>query len=193
MKYLITLIIPIFLFACGGKKADDGGLNLTDEQLNEIMKRKPMTNNTNPGANSDEAMLQLEASYQTDSSLLDNVYNLAFMYCSKCVSDSTMQSCPKAEQYLSRVIILKADHRQGKAYYNRALCLEHQGKYESALADLNKFIAMHSNNPKPPVNFYFQKAVLLHKMGRSPEACTELKKAEKIDTTGISGLGWSCK
>jgi tetratricopeptide (TPR) repeat protein len=132
----------------------------------------------------------LEMSYQSDSSNLDNVYNLAFMYCNKCVADTSYVDCPKAEQYLSRVIRLKADYRQGKAYYNRALCYEHQSKFDAALQDLNRFSEINANNPKPPVNYFLKKALLLKKMDRSREACVELKKAEKLEKNSTAQIEW---
>jgi tetratricopeptide (TPR) repeat protein len=187
MKYITLLLLILLLIACGQKKSTDGGLELTDTQLKEIIKKQPQINNPGTG---DAAMQQLEMSYQSDSSNLDNVYNLAFMYCNKCVADTSFVACPKAEQYLSRVIRLKADYRQGKAYYNRALCFEHQSKLDAALQDLNRFSELNANNSKPPVNYFMKKAMLLKKMDRNREACAELKRAEKHDTTGISQIEW---
>jgi tetratricopeptide (TPR) repeat protein len=192
MKYLIFILPVLIFFSCGTKKSNDDGLELSDDQLKELMKKQPQI--SNPGSG-DAALQQLELSYLSDSSNLDNVYNLAFLYCTKCVADTSFASCPKADQYLSRVIRLKADYRQGKAYYNRALCNEHQSKLEAALQDLNRFSEINANNSKPPVNYFLQKALLLKKMDRSREACAELKRAEKLDSTGISQVSWrdECK
>lgn len=187
MKYLTLLLLILLITACGQRKPVDDPLNLTDAQLRELMKKQPQMNN--PG-NGDAAIVQLEMSYQEDSSNLDNVYNLAFMYCNKCVADTSFEACPRAEQYLSRVIRLRADYRQGKAYYNRALCFEHQSKFEQALQDLNRFSELNANNSKPPVNYFLSKAILLKKMDRNREACAELKRAEKLDSTGISQIEW---
>jgi tetratricopeptide (TPR) repeat protein len=187
MKYLILALFVLLLYACGQKKSNDGGLELTDAQLTELMKKQPQINNPGTG---NAAMQQLELSYLSDSSNIDNVYNLAFLYCTKCVADTSFESCPKAEQYLSRVIRLKADYRQGKAYYNRALCNEHQSKLEAALQDLNRFSELNANNSKPPVNYFLQKALLLKKMDRSREACYELKKAEKLEKESILKIEW---
>jgi tetratricopeptide (TPR) repeat protein len=192
MKYLTLLFLILLLSACGTKKTDEGSLDLSDAQLKELMKKQPQINKPGSG---DAAIQQLELSYLSDSSNLDNVYNLAFMYCNKCVADSSYVDCPKAEQYLSRVIRLKADFRQGKAYYNRALCYEHQSKFDAALQDLNRFSEINANNSKPPVNYFMKKAMLLKKMDRNREACAELKRAEKLDSTGISQISWrdDCK
>ena len=187
MKYLNLLLLSILLIACGQKKSDDGGLELTDAQLKELMKKQPQM--TNPGTG-DAAMQQLEMSYMADSSNLENVYNLAFMYCNKCVADTSFVACPKAAQYLSRVIRLKADYRQGKAYYNRALCNEHQSNFDAALLDYNRFSEINANNPKPPVNYFLKKALLLKKMDKSREACVELKKAEKLEKNSTDQIEW---
>ena len=187
MKHLTFLLLTLLLIACGQKKSNDGGLELTDAQLKELMKKQPQM--TNPGTG-DAAMQQLEMSYQSDSSNLDNVYNLAFMYCNKCVADTSFVACPKAAQYLSRVIRLKADYRQGKAYYNRALCNEHQSNLEAALLDYNRFSEINANNPKPPVNYFLKKALLLKKMERNREACVELKKAEKLEKNSTAQIEW---
>jgi tetratricopeptide (TPR) repeat protein len=194
MRYFFLLFISVALVACGGKKkSDDGGLELTDAQLKALMKQQP-TAGGDPGQG-EAALKQLEAAYQTDSSDIDNVYNLAFLHCGQCLNDSSFQACPKAEQYLSRVVVLKSDYREGKAFYNRYLCLQHRGALQPALEDLNSFIAINSKNPKPAVNFYLQKAALLQKMGKMSEACAELKKANKIDTIGLSSIEWKnqCK
>lgn len=187
MRYLLYLLSLTILISCGPQNNNDGGLDLTDAQLKELMKRQPQIQNPEGG---DAALVQLELNYQEDSSNLDNVYNLGFLYCGKCLNDSTYESCPKAEQYLGRVIRLKADYREGKSYYNRALCLEHQGNFEAALQDLNRFIELNAGKSKPPVNYFMQKAVLLKKMDRTEDACKELKKAEKLDSTGISTITW---
>jgi tetratricopeptide (TPR) repeat protein len=187
MKYLTLLLLTLLLIACGQKKSNDGGLELTDAQLKELMKKQPQMSNPGTG---DAAMQQLEMSYQSDSSNLDNVYNLAFMYCNKCVADTSFVACPKAAQYLSRVIRLKADYRQGKAYYNRALCNEHQSNLDAALLDYNRFSEINANNPKPPVNYFLKKALLLKKMDRSREACVELKKAEKLEKNSTAQIEW---
>lgn len=188
MKHLTFLLLILLLSACGQKKSNDGGLELTDAQLKELMKKQPQLNN-NPGSG-DAALQQLETAYQTDSSNLDNVYNLAFMYCNKCVADTSFVACPKAAQYLSRVIRLKADYRQGKAYYNRALCNEHQSNLDAALLDYNRFSEINANNPKPPVNYFLKKALLLKKMERNREACVELKKAEKLEKNSTAQIEW---
>jgi tetratricopeptide (TPR) repeat protein len=187
MKHLTFLLLILLLLACGQKKSNDGGLELTDAQLKELMKKQPQM--TNPGTG-DEAMQQLEMSYLDDSSNIDNVYNLAFMYCNKCVADTSFVACPKAAQYLSRVIRLKADYRQGKAYYNRALCNEHQSNLDAALLDYNRFSEINANNPKPPVNYFLKKALLLKKMERNREACVELKKAEKLEKNSTAQIEW---
>jgi tetratricopeptide (TPR) repeat protein len=187
MKHINILLLILLLIACGQKKSNDGGLELTDTQLKEIIKKQPQINNPGTG---DAAMQQLEMSYQSDSSNLDNVYNLAFMYCNKCVADTSFVACPKAAQYLSRVIRLKADYRQGKAYYNRALCNEHQSNLDAALLDYNRFSEINANNPKPPVNYFLNKALLLKKMDRSREACVELKKAEKLEKNSTAQIEW---
>jgi len=187
MKHINILLLILLLIACGQKKSNDGGLELTDAQLKEMMKKQPRTNNPGTG---EAAMQQLEMSYQEDSSNLDNVYNLAFMYCNRCLGDTSFVACPKAEQYLSRVIRLKAAYRQGKAYYNRALCNEHQNKLEAALSDFNRFSELNANNSKPPVNYFLNKALLLKKMDRSREACVELKKAEKLEKNSTAQIAW---
>ena len=187
MKHLTFLLLTLLLIACGQKKSNDGGLELTDAQLKELMKKQPQMTNTGTG---DEAMQQLEMSYLDDSSNIDNVYNLAFMYCNKCVADTSFVACPKAAQYLSRVIRLKADYRQGKAYYNRALCNEHQSNLDAALLDYNRFSEINANNPKPPVNYFLKKALLLKKMERNREACVELKKAEKLEKNSTAQIEW---
>ena len=187
MKHLTFLLLALLLIACGQKKSNDGGLELTDAQLKELMKKQPQMSNPGTGL---AAMQQLEMSYLDDSSNLENVYNLAFMYCNKCVADTSFVACPKAAQYLSRVIRLKADYRQGKAYYNRALCNEHQSNLDAALLDYNRFSEINSNNPKPPVNYFLKKAVLLKKMERNREACVELKRAEKLEKNSTAQIEW---
>jgi tetratricopeptide (TPR) repeat protein len=187
MKHLNILLLTLLLIACGQKKSNDGGLELTDAQLKELMKKQPQMSNPGTGL---AAMQQLEMSYLDDSSNLENVYNLAFMYCNKCVADTSFVACPKAAQYLSRVIRLKADYRQGKAYYNRALCNEHQSNLDAALLDYNRFSEINSNNPKPPVNYFLKKAVLLKKMERNREACVELKRAEKLEKNSTAQIEW---
>lgn len=187
MKHLTLLLLALLLIACGQKKSNDGGLELTDAQLKELMKKQPQMTNQGTG---DAAMQQLEMSYQSDSSNLENVYNLAFMYCNKCVADTSFVACPKAAQYLSRVIRLKADYRQGKAYYNRALCNEHQSNLDAALLDYNRFSEINANNAKPAVNYFLKKALLLKKMDRSREACVELKRAEKLEKNSTAQIEW---
>ena len=187
MKHLTFLLLALLLIACGQKKSNDGGLELTDAQLKELMKKQPQMSNPGTGL---AAMQQLEMSYLDDSSNLENVYNLAFMYCNKCVADTSFVACPKAAQYLSRVIRLKADYRQGKAYYNRALCNEHQSNLDAALLDYNRFSEINSDNPKPPVNYFLKKAVLLKKMERNREACVELKRAEKLEKNSTAQIEW---
>ncbi len=191
MKILFHIVLAVSIISCGSNN-NEGGLELSDEQLKEIMKRQAPI--TNPGQG-DAALIQLEQYYQSDSSNIDNVYNLAFLYCGKCLSDSSFTECTKAEQYLNRVISLQKDYREGKAFYNISLCFKHQGKLEPALGALNSFIAINKDNPKPPVNFYIQKASILHELGRSQEACSEIKNAEKLDSTGLSIIKWKseCK
>jgi len=188
-KFLIILAV-LSVLSCTNKNADSG-LELSDEQLKELLKKQRPENNNQ----SDMALENLETAYQKDSFNIENVYNLSFMYCSKCLNDSSLSECPKAMQYLSRVIKLKPDYREGKAYYNRQLCEMRLGKFEAALEDINSFIELNKKNPKPAVNFYIQKAVILEKIGKKDEACKNLKLAEKLDTAGLSDINWrsSCK
>lgn len=187
---LIAFIVLLICAACGAAPNPDAGLELSDEQLNALIKNRHIVPNEDNG---DAALAQLEAAYKTDSSQIDNVYNLAYMYTARCISDSSHSECPRALQYLTRVIGLQRDYRSGNAFYNRMLCYQHLGQYEAALADLNIFAEMHKNDEKPPVNFYYQKAVLLQQLGKIAEACAELKNAEKLDTTGLSDLMLPCK
>jgi tetratricopeptide (TPR) repeat protein len=188
-KFLIILAV-LSVLSCTNKNADSG-LELSDEQLKELLKKQRPENNNQ----SDMALENLKTAYLKDSSNIDNVYNLSFMYCSKCLNDSSLSECPKAMRYLSRVIKLKPDYREGKAYYNRQLCEMRLGKFEAALEDINSFIELNKKNPKPAVNFYIQKAVILEKIGKKDEACKNLKLAEKLDTAGLSDINWrsSCK
>jgi hypothetical protein len=55
MKYINLLLLALLLTACGQKKSNDGGLELTDTQLKEIIKKQPQINNSGTG---DAAMQQ---------------------------------------------------------------------------------------------------------------------------------------
>jgi tetratricopeptide (TPR) repeat protein len=188
-KFLIILAV-LSILSCTNKKTDSG-LELSDEQLKELLKKQRPENNNQ----SDMALENLETAYQKDSSNIENVYNLSFMYCSKCLNDSSFNICPKAIQYLNRVVKLKPEYREGKAFYNRQLCAMHLGKYEAALEDINSFIELNKKNPKPAVNYFLQKAIILEKIGKIDEACKTLNLAKNIDTVGFSNLKWktSCK
>lgn len=191
MKTQFLIVIFFFtIISCSNKKTDSG-LELSDEQLNELIKnQKPVNSNQ-----SAMALDNLESDYQKDSSNIENVYNLSFMYCSKCLNDSSFNICPKAIQYLNRVVKLNPEYREGKAFYNRQLCAMHLGKYEAALEDINSFIELNKKNPKPAVNYFLQKAIILEKIGKIDEACKTLNLAKNIDTVGFSNLNWkiSCK
>ncbi len=188
--HLIALIVLLILVACGrNPKNDEGGLELSEEQLKELMKRQ-MPKPGGGQAGSDIALLQLEENYITDSSNIDNVYNLAYLYCSRCLADSSYSDCPKALQYLNRVTVLQHDYRRRNAFYNRGLCHQHMGNYSQALADIEVFAELHLKEDKPPVNFYLQKAIILHQWGKKEEACLELKNAAKVDSSAVSALDW---
>ena len=192
MHKQIPSVAFILLLICSGFQINtnnDGGLDLSDEQLQQLMKNRP----TMPGENNgDAALLQLETAYQEDSSQIDNVYNLAYMYTARCIGDSTYICCPKALQYLNRSLVLSKNHRWGNAFYNRMLCYQHLGNYEAAIKDIDTYTELHKNDEKPLVNFYYQKAVLLQQSGKMKEACAELKNAAKLDTTGLGDLGLNC-
>ena len=185
--HFLTVLLLLSILSCTTKKSDSE-LELSDEQLNELIKNQ-RTGKVNP---SDMALEYLETAYLKDSSNIENVYNLSFMYCSKCMNESNFDDCSKAIQYLSRVITLKPDYREGKAFYNRQLCKFQLSNFESALEDLNSFIELNKKNPKPAVNYYLQKAVILEKIGKKEEACKSLKLAEKLDTSGLSDIKRSC-
>lgn len=182
-----SLALLILLLMSCNNQSNDGGLELSDEQLKELMKKQP----TMPGQSSgEEIMIQMEMAYQQDSSDLNNVYNLAFTYCGKCLESQEASNCKKAIQYLSRTIQLKPDYRKGKAYFNRQLCYQILGKQEEALADLNSFIPIHAKADTIEVNYFLAKADLLHQLERQAEACATLKEAYTLDTLGLSQIEW---
>ncbi len=184
---LALLILLLMSVSCKQQSSNDGGLELTDEQLKALMKKQP----TMPGQSSgEEIMIQMEMAYQQDSSDLNNVYNLAFTYCGKCLGSQDPGNCNKAIQYLSRTIQLQPDYRKGKAYFNRQLCYQVLGKHEQALADLNSFIPIHAKADTIEVNYFLAKANVLHQLERQEEACATLKKAYTLDTLGLSAITW---
>jgi tetratricopeptide (TPR) repeat protein len=183
----LLILLLMSSVSCKNQSSDDGGLELSDEQLKELMKKQP----TMPGQSSgEEIMIQMELAYQQDSSDLNNVYNLAFTYCGKCLESQDAANCNKAIQYLSRTIKLKPDYRKGKAYFNRQLCYQVLGKHAEALADLNSFIPIHAKADTIEVNYFLAKANVLYQLERRDEACATLKEAYSLDTLGLSQIEW---
>jgi tetratricopeptide (TPR) repeat protein len=190
MKYWILFLICCV--ACQPKKSDEG-LNLTDEQLKEILRQ----NSSTPVQNSGDIIYKLEENLKIDSTNLENLYNLAFVYCTKCLQDLKIDtlSCIKAIQYFQKVKNLDKNYRDAKAYYNSHLCYKKMGNRESALENMNIFVENNLNNKTLRINIFLKRAELYIELGRREEACRDLKNALKSDTTGYYKLSdkISCK
>ncbi len=183
MKYLFFILI-----LCGAciQKNSEESLNLTEDQLKKIILNRP----TMPTQNSDEILIKLEENYKIDSSNIENVYNLAFIYCTRCLQNinSDTLNCLSANRYFQRVKNLDRNFRDGKAFYNSHLCYKKIGNRDAALVDLNIFIKKNMNNRAIGVNFYLQRADLYYESGKINEACQDLKYALKLDTIGLYKL-----
>ncbi len=175
----------LILSSCNSKNEDDS-LNLSNEQLKNLIRKNPSLS----AQNQNDAILKLEENYQKDSNDILNVYNLAFMKCTNCLQGNSSNSidCIDALKYFQRVKKTNKFYRDSKAFYNSYLCYKKMEKQEEALKELDVFIKDNQNKDKIQVNFYLQRAELLNELGRNAEACDDLKRALKFDTTGYFTL-----
>ena len=185
MKLFYFFCILLYFVSCNFND-DKDALNLSNEQLKEIIRKKTPT----PEQNHNDAILKLEENYQKDSNDLLNVYNLAFMKCTNCLQgvSSETKNCMDALTYFQRVKKINKFYRDSKAFYNSYLCYKKMEKQEEALKELDVFIKNNQNKDKIQVNFYLQRAELLNELGRNAEACDDLKRALKFDTMGYFTL-----
>ncbi|WP_156039749.1 tetratricopeptide repeat protein [Aureispira sp. CCB-QB1] len=176
------LLLMLFLTACTSNNKDepkigaDGFPEFTEEQLQEMIKNHPKSQQPMPAQESSNQIIEkMESFLAKDPDDIATNYNLAKLHYQKYMEDSLVEAIQKALPYYNKVIALQADYEEGRPYYNRMLCYLNTGEYDAALNDLDRFVAINQN--RTPVNHESMRAEILFQKGLEVEACAVYQKA----------------
>jgi len=186
------LLLMLFLTACTSNNkeeqeiGEDGFPEFSDEQLREMIKNNPKAQGQFPpqvpAQESTDKMIQtMETFLEKNPNDISTNYSLAKLYYQNYIQDSVPATCQKAISFYNKIIELQADYEEGRPYYNRMLCYLSLKKYDTALTDLDHFLAI--NQGRTPVNHESMRAEILFKKGDKVAACityqTALARYEK--------------
>lgn len=172
------LLFMLILTACqSGQNESEGGLNLTQEQLDRLMQAQSL------GAGQQQVTMsqmigKMEAALAQQPNDTTLLYDLAKVCYDHYTSDSSTVVLQKSIQYYSRVIELDPNYEEGRAYYNRMLAHWASGNYAAGLKDIENFITV--NQERTPVNYRAMQAELLYLQGNIDRACAVFEQAKLV-------------
>jgi tetratricopeptide (TPR) repeat protein len=126
------------------------------------------------------AILKYKAAYKLDSTKVEANYGLGVAYLYDCQNKGG--NCFTSLSYLNTAIKIDKNYRNG--YFNRAQCNTFIKDYKKALADYNLAIKQTPNDP----NYYINRAIIYKNIGNKENACNDLHKAAKLNSTTAKQL-----
>ncbi|MDJ0578701.1 serine protease [Crocosphaera sp.] len=128
---------------------------------------------------STEAISAFKTAIQLNENLAEPYYALGLAYAQQNKDETNLKAIEAFEQ----VIPLTSNwYLKGKAWYQKAIVLDELGKTNEALVAINEGIKQIEDEPK----FYLEKASILDKLKRYPDAINAYTQAIEIQSSGIA-------